>query len=156
MLQWNNMKYVIKLSVFRKFGNNCNSCLCIRIKYYRLHRSCKFRQYINITCFTWWHGRLSPQGNIVDRGGAEIDNAFSRNGDIPWHPIKNVIYISLYRMPHFLHNLNITLLHVSYFTHRSTFSLNVARYYGVAKNTATAISFSIWTVRAYSSRIRLF
>ena len=23
-----------------------------------------------------WHGRLSPQGNIVDQGGAEVDNAF--------------------------------------------------------------------------------
>ena len=29
-----------------------------------------------ITFFTGWHGRLSPRGNIVDRGGAEVDNAF--------------------------------------------------------------------------------
>ena len=32
--------------------------------------------YINMTFFTGWHGRLSPRGNIVDRGGAEVVNAF--------------------------------------------------------------------------------
>ena len=33
-------------------------------------------QYINITFFTGWHCRLSPRGNIVNRGGAKVDNAF--------------------------------------------------------------------------------
>ena len=50
--------------------------------------------YINITFLTGWHCRLSPQENIVTRGGAEVDNAF---------PVKNVIFILLYRMSHFYH-----------------------------------------------------
>ena len=33
-------------------------------------------KYINITFFTGWHGRLSTRGNIVSKGGAEVDNAF--------------------------------------------------------------------------------
>ena len=32
--------------------------------------------YINITFFTGWHFRLSPRGKIVNRGGADVDNAF--------------------------------------------------------------------------------
>ena len=32
--------------------------------------------YINITFFTGWHCRLSTRGHIVERGGAEVDNAF--------------------------------------------------------------------------------
>ena len=38
--------------------------------------SCVGKHYINITFFTGWHDRLSSRGNIVYRGGAEVDNAF--------------------------------------------------------------------------------
>ena len=47
---------------------------------------------------------LSPRKifNIVDRGGTEVNNTFRGMAIyIPYHPIKNVILILLYRMPHF-------------------------------------------------------
>ena len=64
--------------------------------------------YINITFFTGWRCRLSPRGNIVDRGGAEVDNAF-RGVTIYHinHPVKNVIFILLYRMSHFYNKFTV-------------------------------------------------
>ena len=49
---------------------------------------------MNITFFTGWQGRLSPRGNIVDRGGAEVDNAFQ--GVTIYHVIRkecNIYFI---------------------------------------------------------------
>ena len=44
-------------------------CIYILYKYNILYG---VTYYINITFFTGWHCRLSPRGNIVDRGGAEV------------------------------------------------------------------------------------
>ena len=70
----------------------------------------KFKQpyymFIYITFFTEWHGRLSSRGNIVDGGGAEVDNAFRGVTIYHVHPLKNVIFILLYRMSP-LHKFNI-------------------------------------------------
>ena len=58
--------------------------------------------YINITFFTGWHCRLSPRGNIVDRGGADRSRqCFQRGDNIPCQTVKSVIFILLYRMSHF-------------------------------------------------------
>ena len=57
--------------------------------------------YINITLFTGWHCRLLPRGNIVNRGGAEVDNAFRGVTIYYVTPVKNVIFILLYRMSYF-------------------------------------------------------
>ena len=57
--------------------------------------------YINITFFTGWHCSLSPRGNIGNRGGAEVDNAFRGDDNLLCQPVKIVIFILLYRMSHF-------------------------------------------------------
>ena len=45
--------------------------------------------------FTGRHGGVSPRGNIVDRGGAEVDNAL--RGVTIYHviPVKNEVFILL-------------------------------------------------------------
>ena len=45
--------------------------------------------------------RLSPWGNIVDRGGAKVDNLHSKGWQSVMSPVKNVIFILSYRMSHF-------------------------------------------------------
>ena len=47
--------------------------ICYARRCTKIRNACK---YINIALFTGWHCRLSPRGNIVNRGGAEFDNAF--------------------------------------------------------------------------------
>ena len=38
---------------------------------------------------------------MVNRDGAEVDNAFRGVTNLLCHPVKNVIFILLYRMSHF-------------------------------------------------------
>ena len=106
---------------------------------------------MNITFFKGWHGRLSPWGNNVNRGGASVDNAF-QGVILPCHPVKNVIFILLYQTPPFstlLQYYAVKLLNApaAFFTHWDD----------VAKNPAmAAVGFSIWTVRAYISHTWYF
>ena len=75
--------------------------------------SCNSLHYfMNITFFMGGHGRLSPRGNIVDRGVAEMDNAF-RVVSI-YHTFNEKLIFILYRKSPFpvqLQYLDMELLH---------------------------------------------
>ena len=51
--------------------------------------------YMNITYFTGWHCRLSPRGNIVDWGEAEVDNA-SEGWQSTMSPRNKMLYLFHY------------------------------------------------------------
>ena len=70
-------------------------------------------------------------------------------GDLPCHPVKNVICILLYRMSRIPTQLQYDVILL--------YSILFCECHDVAKNAMTAaIGLSIWTVRVYISRSRHF
>ena len=57
--------------------------------------------HINITFPAWVIvENIIPRNVIINRGAAEVDNHISRDDIFDYHPIRNVIFILLYRTEH--------------------------------------------------------
>ena len=74
----------------------------------------KTGHYINITFFTGWHGRLSPPRKHCRPRRSRGWQCFSRGDDLPCHPVKNVIFILLYRMSPFPTQLQFYVIKLLY------------------------------------------